>query len=197
MRVTIIQKDGLVGINGDFRKVDLSDLDTAIHAVQFDTAKGKGHIEYDADLSPRRENKPITEFGDYSVYINRWSALTPPPPTLEQIKQRAHAKLNQERDSAITEGVQFAGNVFDADDRSRTNLIGVVAAIQAGIPLPDGFAWRSKDNKDIPKTQADLVGLAAAMLQHVNGAYQKSWSLKATADAATTKEAVEAVKWAA
>lgn len=46
MRITIIADDGLVGIDGEFRKVDLSDLDPAIHAVQFDTVAGAGHVEF-------------------------------------------------------------------------------------------------------------------------------------------------------
>jgi len=48
MRITIIQQDGLVGVGGVFRHVDLSGLDPSIHAIQYDTAKGAGEIEYDA-----------------------------------------------------------------------------------------------------------------------------------------------------
>lgn len=47
MRITIIQDDGMVGVDGVFRQVDLSELDPAIRAVQFDTLKGAGHIEFD------------------------------------------------------------------------------------------------------------------------------------------------------
>jgi len=48
MRITIIQSDGIVGVDGVFRAVDLSDLDPAIHAIQYNTAKEAGEIEYDA-----------------------------------------------------------------------------------------------------------------------------------------------------
>lgn len=47
MKITIIQDDGVVGCDGVFREVALSDLDPAIHAIHFDTAKSVGHIEYD------------------------------------------------------------------------------------------------------------------------------------------------------
>jgi len=47
MRITIVQADGVVGIDGDFRKVDLSALDPAIHGVQFDTERATGKIEFD------------------------------------------------------------------------------------------------------------------------------------------------------
>jgi len=48
MHITIIQADGVVGVDGVFRAVDLTGLDPSIHAIQFDTVKGVGHIEYDA-----------------------------------------------------------------------------------------------------------------------------------------------------
>lgn len=47
MRITIIQDDGLVGVDGVFRHVNLSELAGVIHAIPFDTEKGVGHIEYD------------------------------------------------------------------------------------------------------------------------------------------------------
>lgn len=86
MKVTIIQSDGVVGVNGAFRTVDLADLDPAIHVIQFDTDKGKGHIEFDAGLDPRRENKALTELGGFSVYVDRWTAAAPPAPTAEELK---------------------------------------------------------------------------------------------------------------
>ena len=80
MRVTIIQEDGVVGVDGVFRSVDLSGLDTEIHAIQFDTVKGKGHIEYDNSLEPRLENTELENFAPYSVYVSRWEAAAPKAP---------------------------------------------------------------------------------------------------------------------
>lgn len=51
MHITIVQHDGLVGVDGVFREVDLSTLDPAIRAIQFDTAKGTGHVEFDPDAT--------------------------------------------------------------------------------------------------------------------------------------------------
>ena len=80
MRVTIIQEDGVVGVDGVFRRADLSGLDTKIHAIQFDTVKGKGHIEYDNSLEPRLENTELEDFDSYSVYVSRWEAAAPKAP---------------------------------------------------------------------------------------------------------------------
>lgn len=51
MRITIVQDDGVVGVDGVFRKVDVSELAGEIFAIQFDTVRGAGHIEFDADFT--------------------------------------------------------------------------------------------------------------------------------------------------
>lgn len=100
MKITIIPSDSIVGVDGLYRRVDVSDIDPAIHAVQFDTAKAAGEIEYRADAlmtvtvaAPteedpyavrveqlRRQNTPITELGTLQVYVDRWTAAAPVPP---------------------------------------------------------------------------------------------------------------------
>lgn len=75
MRVTIIADDGVVGIDGEFRTVDLSALDPDIHAVHWDSVVNEGEIEY---KSPRRE-EAITDFAPYQPFVGAWSAAAPPP----------------------------------------------------------------------------------------------------------------------
>lgn len=48
MKITIVPPDGKVGVGGDFRTVDLSALDPEIHAIQYDTVRATGKIEFDA-----------------------------------------------------------------------------------------------------------------------------------------------------
>lgn len=75
MRVTIIADDSKVGVDGEFRVVDLTGLDRTIHAVQWDSVLGKGDVEY---RKPRR-NKKITDFSPYQVLVDLWNAVPPPP----------------------------------------------------------------------------------------------------------------------
>jgi hypothetical protein len=117
------------------------------------------------------------------------------PPPLTSIKEAKKVQINAWRKQAIDAGVAFNGVMFDSDDISRANLTGVVAAANAGIPLPEGFTWRSADNQDIPMDLAALVGLAGTMLAHVNFQYAKSWTLKGVVDAAADAAAVDAVTW--
>ncbi len=79
-KITIIADDGVVGVDGVFRAVDLSTLDPNIHAVQWDGAKG--HIEY-KDHSPEGV---LTGISAYQSYIDAWTAAAPPAPTLDELK---------------------------------------------------------------------------------------------------------------
>ncbi len=51
MRITINRADGIVGVDGVFRVVDLSALDAAINVIQFDAVKGRGHVEFTAEAT--------------------------------------------------------------------------------------------------------------------------------------------------
>ena len=76
MRVTIIRDDGVVGVDGVFRNVDLSSLDPDIHAVQWDGAAKRGHVEH---KSPRRV-EPITAYrARFQRFVDAWTAAAPPP----------------------------------------------------------------------------------------------------------------------
>jgi hypothetical protein len=117
------------------------------------------------------------------------------PVGIQTLRNRKKSKINGSRETAINAGVIYNDQTYDSDDRSRANLTATVSALQAGIPLPQGFTWRSADNQDVPFDAADLIGLAAAMMEHVNTQYQKSWALKTTVSAAASVEALDAIVW--
>lgn len=75
MRLTIIAPDGTVGIDGEFRHVDLPMLDANIRALQWDGVVG--HIEFNDDT----QNATIHDIDPFASVLSAWNALTPPPPT--------------------------------------------------------------------------------------------------------------------
>lgn len=80
MKITVIQADGMVGVDGVFREVDLSQLDESIHAIQFDTVAGKGHVEFDMDAQGKKPaNQDLTSFADYQWVVQAWEDAAPPP----------------------------------------------------------------------------------------------------------------------
>lgn len=86
MKISIVNADSLVGIDGVFRSVDLTEIDETIHAVQFDTALSKGRIWFKAETDKGQAD--VTDIAPYQVYIDRWTAaapvVTPPAPPLDQ-----------------------------------------------------------------------------------------------------------------
>lgn len=81
MKVTIIQDDNAVYIDGAARKVDLSGLDPSIHALQFNTDTGKGHIEFDQNLDPLPPNEQIDSeafAARFAWVITRWEEAPDP-----------------------------------------------------------------------------------------------------------------------
>tara|TARA_R100001510_G_C7571866_1_gene147970 strand:+ start:335 stop:748 length:414 start_codon:yes stop_codon:yes gene_type:complete len=67
MKITIIKEDNTVVIdNLGFDEMDLSSVETNIHAIQFDTDISKGHIEYVDD----RVNEEITDITSYQSIID-------------------------------------------------------------------------------------------------------------------------------
>ena len=67
MIISIIKNDNTVILDGlGYDNLDLSSLDSNIHAIQFNTETNKGHIEFnDGSL-----NKEITSISDYQSIID-------------------------------------------------------------------------------------------------------------------------------
>lgn len=73
MRVTIIPQDGLVSIDGiGYGELDLSTIDTSIHAVQWYETEGELEIK---DARGRIiENREITSFDEFAFVVPLWEA---------------------------------------------------------------------------------------------------------------------------
>jgi hypothetical protein len=73
MRITIITQDGFVSVDSvGFDKLDLSSLDSTIHAVQWYGTYGEIEIK---DARGRMvENREITSFDEFAFVIPLWEA---------------------------------------------------------------------------------------------------------------------------
>lgn len=200
MKITIIQADGLVGVDGVFRAVDLADLDADIHAVQFDTSRGAGHIEYDPEAQARKPNRPIgaTAFRPYQKYVTRWKAVGKPPVrTLEQAKADAIAQINSRRDTLEAAGFEYLGKVFDSDARSVQRISVAVLAAQAAIAAQAPFSidWTVQDNSVVTLDAEAMVGMPAVLAAYALGLHEHAKGQKVLIEAAGTIEEVEGVIW--
>lgn len=107
-------------------------------------------------------------------------------------KRAAIERANLERAARLQSGVQFEGHLFDSDATAMANVAEALNMLNAGMTVPEGFTWRTKENVNIPFTAAEIQGLATAMFMRKNAIYQASWAIKAEIEAMTTVAAVEA-----
>jgi hypothetical protein len=213
-RITIIQADNHVGIDGDFREVDLSSLDPQIHAIQFSLLKGFGEIEWDENTDGTRPpNQRITDLSPYQWAIDLWLAAVPTPeepeeespedpptpPTFEQLKAAKLVSINAQRDYLETEGFTFSGKTFDSDQRSTDRIQMAALAAQAAIITgqPFNIVWTAKDNTTIALDAPAMLGLAVAFAQHGAYLHEVAKALKAQAASATTQAQLDAIVWPA
>ena len=97
MRVTIIRDDSVVGVNGVFRRIDLSALPEQIRALQWNGVSG--HIEYD-----NAANTVLHDIAAFQPFVELWNAAAPPPaipPSAQQIKAAALARIDNAYEEAI------------------------------------------------------------------------------------------------
>lgn len=121
--------------------------------------------------------------------------FNPPPGSLAFARNQKLQEINSLRSVYLESPVTYNGNLYDADKNSSANLVAVVSAVNAGIPLPTGFNWRTADNTNVTLNAVQLVELASTMLATTNSIYATSWAKKELVNLATTIEEVNNVVW--
>lgn len=82
MKLSVQVEDGFVIIDGVGRMVDCSGIDPAIRAIQWNSEKGRGHVEFvdeDENDGQRAPNLLIESIDQYQHLIDAWAAAAPPP----------------------------------------------------------------------------------------------------------------------
>jgi hypothetical protein len=73
MKITIVAEDGFVVADDESRRVDLSALESTIHAIQWDSVRSVGIIEYKRAVG-RRTSLAIDDFSPYQWAYDAWVA---------------------------------------------------------------------------------------------------------------------------
>jgi hypothetical protein len=92
MRITVIPQDGVVSIDGEsYAGIDLSNLDSTVHAIQWHDTEGEVEIK---DARGRMvENREITSFDEFASVIPLWEAAKLKTQLEEQALADAKAKM--------------------------------------------------------------------------------------------------------
>lgn len=195
MRLTIVVPDSVVGIDGEFRQVDLTSLAQNIRAVQWDGFKG--HIEY----SDGTANATINDISDFSEVVSLWEALTPEPPTpptLTELKAIKNEEINAARLNANLTTFTYNGKLFACDQLSRGDIDGINGYVGTRGDLPSNWVggWKSVDNSIYPIP--DIAAWNAfydSMIAQGQANFLKSQNLKMQLESAIDAEQVAAIKW--
>lgn len=116
---------------------------------------------------------------------------------LDEIKTDLKNRVDSKRNEKYYGGFTFETVSYFTDRDSRMNIIGAQAAILTDSTiLPEGFIWRSADDRNIPMDADKFKEFAIALFAFSNQIYQTSWTIKAAIDSASTyEEARAAATW--
>jgi hypothetical protein len=98
MRITIIRDDELVGIDGEFKRIDMGTLPAGVRAVQWNGSSG--HVEYD-----NGSNTELDSISTFQSFIDAWNDPAPlpetPAPAPEEMIAAAHARISWAYEAAV------------------------------------------------------------------------------------------------
>lgn len=115
-------------------------------------------------------------------------------PDLPGAKEAKKILVNKKREELLRSSPQhliYKGHIFTNDSRTRFNASEALNLVNAGVPVPDGFVFRTADNINVPFTADDIKNLATLALNYKNSCYQNSWKVKGQIDLLTTVESVK------
>lgn len=123
-----------------------------------------------------------------------------PDPTeaelLAAAKPTKIAELKAERDSKEVEPIEYAGNLYDYDDKARERINAAIIALDVQTAQTKAVAsidWTTADNNDVKVTADDLRTVIALVANRSNALHVAYREAKEKVEAATTKEEVEAI----
>lgn len=123
-----------------------------------------------------------------------------PDPTEEELLAAAKpakiAELKAERDSREVEPIEYAGNLYDYDDKARERINAAIIALDVQSAQTKAVAsidWTTADNNDVKVTADDLRAVIALVANRSNTLHVAYREAKERVEAATTVAAIEAV----
>jgi hypothetical protein len=128
-------------------------------------------------------------------YKGAWSVSSR---SLDDLRALKHEEINRLRDLAEFGGCMTHLNKrinTDPKSLSRINGATLLALMTKIAAQPFSIVWRMEDNTDEPLDADGMILVGQTVAFHTNAAFEKAKTLKALADAATTKAEIDAVQW--
>jgi len=145
------------------------------------------HYVADGKVVPGADQPSSFHTFDYT--LKQWID----PRTLDDLKAQQWETIKAARTQAEYGGFTWDGSAFDSDAVSQARLTGAVQLAQLNPAMT--LDWTLKNNTVRTLSAADLIAVGVALGVHVATQFAKGQALRAQIDAATAKEAVEAIVW--
>ena len=199
MRVTIIRDDGLVGIGGTLRLIDLSALPPGVRTVQRGGAKG--HVEYDDSA-----NTPLDNVEYLQPFIDLWTATAAPPPSSPprtsatmRGKAAALARINaayQEAMNTLTAGAGYPEDEVRSWPKQEAEARLWLLNVNAATPWIDGAAaGRGIAKAELVNKIMANAALFASQHGELTGKRQKLRDQIAALGDSPDQEQLDAIQW--
>ena len=123
--------------------------------------------------------------------------LSPPPPTLDEVKATKRTELMTMRDQLIAAGFNWNGHHYPLSPELSSDMLIKLTAMQMLLPPPEYvYQWKDAGGiyRDIGNAEA-FKAFCAAALGHGEALFARERMLQELVGAAKTIEAVEAIAW--
>lgn len=114
---------------------------------------------------------------------------------LDELKRLKITEIDNERDRTISGGVSFKDKMFQSAEKDRNLLTSTVSLFTLQKAVPEGFAWISTDNTQVPFTLEELIQLANLMASSVQTNMLKARNLKDKVLNAKSADEVAKINW--
>ena len=193
MRVTIIRDDGLAGIGGTLRLIDLSALPPGVRTVQRGGAKG--HVEYDDSA-----NTPLDNVEYLQPFIDLWTAAAPLPAyATMKGKAAALARINaayQEAMNTIASGAGYPEYEVRSWPKQEAEARRWLLNANAATPWIDGAATgRGIAKAELVNKIMANAALFASLKGEFTGKRQKLRDQIAALGDSPDQEQLDAIQW--
>ena len=149
------------------------------------------------------EDKPPAAKEGYDLYYRsgKWEQVErpkpsePEPKTLDEVKKEKLVEFKIHRDAEEVKDIDYSGHPYDYDQKSRERIHIARQALQDSGKTDASIIWTTADNQRVTLKIADFAAINSLAAQRSNRLHVKYNTLKERVNAATTKSAVEKIKW--
>lgn len=181
---------GRTKVAGVVQSLSQEAVDAFVDDVRNSQLTPGGNMYFDgsglADLPARP-----TEVHTWSWDTLSWVAV------LDDLRALKVSELKQARDATEYGQFTYDGFVLDGDAAAQRRLAGLVSAAKTAIAAGQTFTttFILADNTTTEFTAEDFIGIEMAKIWQVGEAFTRYRELKASAEAATTVEELDAISW--